>query len=191
MITLLCQLKARAAKIQSWMAKYSRVKSLIRKWALELTQIEGEIERLELAAITVSSSSSVPIQLSLFSMEAVGQGTPTPPPRKTQRYQVKTGSEWHSTERRGAMVTINGEAIYKVLKAQSQDWQDIGNKGKHGKWCIAEYEIPVGSRVEFRATGNKRDDIVASFIVGQDGSDDIDVDGYEYGNSICGWIVSL
>lgn len=177
MITLLHQLKARAAKIRVWMQKYSRIKSLLRRWALELTQIEGQIESLELAAAVPMSS-----KLSLASQ---GQSQ-----RKTQRYQVKTGSEWHSTERRGAMVTVNGEVIYKVLKAQSQEWEQIGNKGKHGKWCVAVYEIPVGSRVEFRATANSRDDIISSFVVGTEGSDDIDVDGYTYGSDICGWIVS-
>jgi hypothetical protein len=108
-----------------------------------------------------------------------------------QTYQVKTGSEWHTTERRGAMVTVDGQEIFKALKPKSSDWEMIGNKGKHGKWCIAEYEIPVGVQVEFRATGNGRKDIVKTFIVGQEGSDDIDVDGYNYNNTICGWIVSL
>jgi len=45
--------------------------------------------------------------------------------------------------------------------------------------------------LSFRATGNGRKDIVKTFIVGQEGSDDIDVDGYNYNNTICGWIVSL
>ena len=64
MITLLHQLKARAAKIQKWIAKY-KVKSLLRRWALELTKIEGQIEQMEWAAAAVAvSESQQPVQLS-------------------------------------------------------------------------------------------------------------------------------
>lgn len=186
MITLLHQLKVRAAKIQQWMAKYN-VRSLLRKWALELTKLEGQIEQLELAAVRVPVQ--VPVQLS-FDFSAPPQPQP---PRQTMRYEVRTGSEWHSTERRGAMVEVNGRPIYKVLKPACQEWLDVGNKGKHGKWCVAEYEIPVGSLVKFTATANGRPPIVAEFVVGEVGSKDIDVEGYKYGagDRICGWIVCL
>jgi hypothetical protein len=105
-------------------------------------------------------------------------------------FQVKTGSEWHTTEKRGAMVKVNGKPIYKVLKPTSKpEWELVGNKGKHGKWCIAEYEIPAGSKVEFKATANEKEPIISSFIVGEVKS--VDVKGYVYGGDICGWIVSI
>ena len=188
MITLLHQLKARAAKLQSWISKYNKIKSLMRRWALELTRVEGEIERLELIA-----ASEVPVQLSFdFSMPA--EEKPAPQPKKqTVRYQIRTGSEWHSTEKRGAMVTVNGEPIYKALKPICQEWEDIGRKGTHGKWCTAEYEIPVGTRVKFVATANNKPSIESEFVVGDAGSKDVDVEGYRYraGLRICGWIVCL
>jgi hypothetical protein len=105
------------------------------------------------------------------------------------KVQVKTGSEWHTTERRGAMVKVNGKPIYQVLNPVSQEWELVGNKGKHGKWCVAEYELPVGAKIEFSATANGRDAITHSFVVGEVSS--VDVDGYGYGSDICGWIVSI
>jgi hypothetical protein len=108
---------------------------------------------------------------------------------KSMRIQCKTGSEWHTTERRGAMVTVNGEPIFKALKAISQEWEEVGNKGNHGKWCIAEYELPVDAKVEFSATANGKEKITYSFVVGAVKS--VDVDGYSYSNDTCGWIVSI
>jgi len=105
------------------------------------------------------------------------------------KVQIKTGSEWHTTERRGAIVTVNGSQIYQVLKALAQEWEEIGNKGKHGKWCVAEYELPVGAKVEFSATANGKEKIARSFVVGE--IDSIDVEGYNYGGDTCGWIVSI
>jgi len=103
-------------------------------------------------------------------------------------FQVKTGSEWHTTERRGAMVAVNGKPIYEALKAKSQKWSEVGTKGRHGKWCVAEYEIPVGSAVTFTATANGREKIEKSFIVSDEA---IDFDGYDYASDTCGWIVSI
>ena len=106
------------------------------------------------------------------------------------RVQVKTGSEWHTTERRG--VKVNGKLVYEALKPLSKpEWELVGNKGRHGNWCIAEYEIPKGTSVEFKATANGREDIVANFIAGEIPS--VDIDGYTYGNGscTCGWIVSI
>jgi hypothetical protein len=104
-------------------------------------------------------------------------------------FQIKTGSEWHTTEWRGASVLVNGEMIFRALKARSQNWEMVGNKGKHGKWCIAEYEIPIGSKVTFRATANGRDPIEVNFVVGV--AEKIDLEGYPYGGDICGWIVEI
>jgi hypothetical protein len=104
-------------------------------------------------------------------------------------FQIKTGSEFHSTEKRSAMVTVNGLPIYKTLKALTNEWEDIGNKGKHGKWCVAEYHIPVGSHLVFRATANGRPEKLEEFVVSEKSI--IDFEGYTYNNSICGWIVSL
>lgn len=108
---------------------------------------------------------------------------------RSMRVQVKTGSEWHTTERRGAMVTVNGKPIYEVLKPIASKWELVGNKGRHGKWCIAEYDLPLGAVVEFKATANNRDPITKTFIVGE--LQEIDVDGYTYNNDTCGWIVSV
>jgi hypothetical protein len=109
--------------------------------------------------------------------------------KKTMKVQVKTGSEWHTTERRSAMVLVNGKPIYEVLKPTTQSWEEVGNKGKHGKWCIAEYILPVGAKIEFKATANGQDPIVFSFKVGEVAK--VDVDGYNYGSDVCGWIVSI
>lgn len=107
-------------------------------------------------------------------------------------FQTKTGSESHTTEWRSAAVTVNGEPIYQskiVKKIAKDEWEDIGNKGKHGKWCVSRYAIPEGARVEFVAKANGREPIEFSFIVG-DGQK-VDVDGYTYRQDICGWIVGV
>lgn len=109
--------------------------------------------------------------------------------KATMRVQIKTGSEWHTTERRGAMVTVNGKPIYEVLKPIDPKWELVGNKGRHGKWCIAEYDLPLGAKVEFKGTANNRDPITTTFTVGE--LESIDVDGYTYNNDISGWIVSV
>lgn len=103
-------------------------------------------------------------------------------------FQVKTGSEHHTTERRGAMVKVDGKPIYEALRAKSQSWTEVGNKGRHGTWCVAEYDIPVGAAVVFTATANGRKKIEHSFVVS---NESIDFDGYKYGGSTCGWIVSI
>ena len=106
------------------------------------------------------------------------------------RVQIKTGSEWHTTERRSAMVNVNGNPIYKLLKpVEPPEWESVGNKGAHGKWCTAIYDIPDGLTVEFFAGANGKPTITKSFVAGQ--ADDIDTDGYTYGNRLCGWIVSV
>ena len=50
---------------------------------------------------------------------------------KTQnmKVQVKAGSEYHTAERRGAMVKVNGKPIYETLKPLNKpEWKPIGNK---------------------------------------------------------------
>lgn len=106
------------------------------------------------------------------------------------RVQVNTGSEWHSTERRSAMVNVNGNPIYKVLKPIGiPEWELVGNKGAHGRWCTAVYDIPDGWIVEFCAGANGKPTITETFVVGE--KDSIDFDGYTYGDRLCGWIVSV
>lgn len=107
------------------------------------------------------------------------------------KVQIKTGSESHTTEWRSAKVLIDGKPIYEVLKPLNKEWELVGNKGRHGKWCICEYEIPVGSKVEFVAKANRCEDIVLKFVVGVGEDRTIDVEGYKYNNSICGWIVEI
>jgi len=104
-------------------------------------------------------------------------------------FQVRTGSEWHSTERRGCMVTVNNQPIYQALKPIDGEWLEVGSKGRHGKWFTAEYEIPIDSKVVFKASANSKPDIVQEFVVSADS--DVDIDGYEYSGRLCGWIVSL
>lgn len=65
----------------------------------------------------------------------------------------------------------------------------MGNKGKHGKWCVAEYDIPIGSCVRFQATANGKDSILEEFFVKKE--EKINIDGYDYRNEVCGWIVSI
>ena len=109
---------------------------------------------------------------------------------KPIKVQIKTGSEHHTTNWRSAMVRVNGKPIYEALKPLSKpSWEMVGNRGNHGKWCIAEYELPVGAIVEFIATANSQEPIEFSFTVGQVPS--IDIEGYKYGSDICGWIVSI
>ena len=165
------QLKNRIQQLNNLIGKFPTVRSLVRKWGFELVQLEGKVEALE------TRKQPEPKQLTIWEIKPM------------QKFQVKTGSEWHTTERRGAMVTVDGVEIYKALKPFSQEWEMVGNKGKHGKWCISEYEIPVGSKVEFKATANGRDPIAFSFVVG-DGQT-VDCDGYSYGGDTCGWIVAL
>lgn len=110
--------------------------------------------------------------------------------RKSMKVQTKTGSESHTTNWRSATVTVNGKPIYEALKPLVKpEWELVGNKGKHGKWCITEYEIPVGAKVKFTAKANGKDPIEFEFVVGEVTS--VDVDGYTYGSDTCGWIVSI
>jgi len=110
--------------------------------------------------------------------------------QQPMKVQIKTGSEHHTTNWRSAMVRVNGKPIYEVLKPLSKpDWEMVGNKGNHGKWCVAEYELPVGANVEFVAKANSQENIEFSFTVGQVPS--IDIEGYKYNGDICGWIVSI
>lgn len=109
--------------------------------------------------------------------------------KRTMKVQVKTGSESHTTNWRSAMVRVNGKPIYEVLKPISKpEWELVGNKGKHGKWCVAEYELPIGSRIEFTAKANSKEPIEFKFRVGE--IQEVDVEGYLYNGDICGWIVS-
>lgn len=106
------------------------------------------------------------------------------------RVLVETGSEWYTTETRGCMVKVNGKPIYEVLTPQDRpEWEPVGQKGRHGKWCIATYDIPAGSEVEFRATANSRDPIVKNFVAAEGLK--VDFDGYQYGGGVCGWITTI
>jgi hypothetical protein len=109
---------------------------------------------------------------------------------KPMKVQIKTGSEHHTTNWRSAMVRVNGKPIYEALKPLSKpSWEMVGNRGNHGKWCISEYELPIGAIIEFVAKANSQEPIEFSFTVGQVPS--IDIEGYKYNNDICGWIVSI
>ena len=110
--------------------------------------------------------------------------------QQPMKVQIKTGSEHHTTNWRSAMVRINGKPIYEVLKPLSKpEWEMVGNKGNHGKWCIAEYELPIGANIEFVAKANSQKPIEFSFTVGEVTS--VDVEGFNYSSAICGWIVSI
>lgn len=110
--------------------------------------------------------------------------------QKPMRVQVKTGSESHTTNWRSSLVRVNGKPIYEVLKPISKpEWELVGNRGKHGKWCVAEYELPIGSKVEFVAKANSKEPIEFKFKVGE--TQEVDVEGYLYNGEICGWIVSI
>ncbi len=120
-------------------------------------------------------------------LEAMTQVTPQPQPMKVQ---VKTGRESHTTNWRSAMVTVNGKPIYEVLKPLSKpEWELVGNRGNHGKWCVTEYELPLGAIIEFVAKANSQEPIEFKFRVGQIPS--VDVEGHKYSSAICGWIVSI
>jgi len=109
---------------------------------------------------------------------------------KPMKVQIKTGSEHHTTNWRSAMIRVNGKPIYEVLKPLSKpSWEMVGNRGNHGKWCISEYELPVGAIVEFVAKANSQEPIEFKFQVGKISA--VDVEGYKYSNGICGWIVSI
>jgi len=109
---------------------------------------------------------------------------------KSMKVQAKTGSESHTTNWRSATVTVNGRPIWEALKPlEKPEWELIGNKGNHGKWCVAEYEIPVGAKVKFTAKANGCKPIEHEFTVGQ--TEPVDVDGFSYGVRTCGWIVTI
>jgi hypothetical protein len=109
---------------------------------------------------------------------------------KPMKVQVKTGSEHHTTNWRSAMVRVNGKPIYEVLKPLTKpEWEMVGNRGNHGKWCVTEYELPLGAIIEFVAKANSQEPIEFKFKVGQIPS--VDVEGHKYSNAICGWIVSI
>lgn len=121
-------------------------------------------------------------------LEAIMTQTTAKP--QAMKVQIKTGSESHTTNWRSAMVRVNGKPIYEALKPLSKpEWELIGNKGNHGKWCIAEYELPVGAKIEFTAKANSQKPIEFSFVVGKVPS--VDVEGFNYNSAICGWIVSI
>ena len=108
-------------------------------------------------------------------------------------FQIKTGSEWHTTEKRSATCfvclpgTDNWVKHYEALNPVGvTDWEPVGNKGSHGKYAIADYHIPVGTKVRFKATANGQPDKIFEFEVNQDS--DVDFDGYTYSHRICGWI---
>ena len=103
--------------------------------------------------------------------------------------QCRTGSESHTTEWRSCQIWVNGKPIYQELKSITQEWELIGNKGKHGKWATAEYEIPNGASVKFVAKANGKPNIEHTFIVGKEIK--VDFDGYSYHTRLCGWIVSI
>ena len=107
---------------------------------------------------------------------------------KLHKIQVCTGSEYHTTERRGAMVKVGSVPIYEKFKAAEQRWSLVGNQGAHGKWCIAEYLLPYGTEIEFTATANSKEKIVKKIVISQSL---IDVEGYQYANEPCGWVVSI
>lgn len=109
---------------------------------------------------------------------------------KPMKVQTKTGSESHTTNWRSAVVTVNGKNIWEALTPiEKPEWELIGNKGNHGKWAIAEYEIPAGAKIIFTAKANGQKPIEFKFIVGE--SDPVDVDGFSYANRTCGWIVTI
>jgi hypothetical protein len=87
------------------------------------------------------------------------------------------------------MVTVNGVAIYKVLKPIKAEWELVGRNGVHGKWCVAEYEIPNGAEIQFIAKARGKEDISATFVVGEVSS--VDYEGYSYNRELRGWIVSI
>ena len=107
------------------------------------------------------------------------------------KIQVCTGSEYHTTERRSAMVYIvNPDGtfvpIYQVLTPiEPPEWRLVGNKGRHGKWAIAEYVIHPGIELYFKATANGKPHIEFKGV--PDG--DTDIEGYQYNNELCGWLV--
>jgi hypothetical protein len=86
-------------------------------------------------------------------------------------------------------VLIDGQPIYQKLKPLTQKWELVGNKGRHGKWCIAEYFIPNGANVLFTARAHGKEPIMHEFIA----RDDLKVNfhGHSYGGEIKGWIVSI
>ena len=86
------------------------------------------------------------------------------------------------------MVKVGGVPIYEKFKAVEQRWSLVGNKGAHGKWCIAEYLLPYGTEIEFMATANGKEKFVEKIVIGQA---PIDVEGYQYAGEPCGWVVSI
>jgi len=55
------QLSKRISQLNSLIVKFARVRSLVRKWAFELTQLEGRLEALKAVAVVEK-----PIQLTIW-----------------------------------------------------------------------------------------------------------------------------
>ncbi len=116
---------------------------------------------------------------------------------ETSRFQVCTGGETHTTQWRSASVFVvspkGGETpLYKALTPIAPgEWELVGNKGNHGKWVKAEYDVPVGTRLRFEAKANGRPTKSQSFVVQGQPQDTIDLEGYTYSSRICGWIVAV
>ena len=108
---------------------------------------------------------------------------------KGLKIQCKTGSEQHTTEWRTSKVFLDGIPIWETLKPISTEWVLVGNKGNHGKYCVAEYELPPTGTLSVKFSANKREDITATFDLSQ--TEEIDIDGYTYNNTLCGWVVSI
>lgn len=62
--------------------------------------------------------------------------------------KTMTGSEWHSSYGAKGMVFVVKEGqeipVYQAFVPEEQEWTDV-QRGKHGKWCETEYEIPEGT----------------------------------------------
>ena len=70
-----------------------------------------------------------------------------------------TGSEWHTSYGAKAQVFVGKEEtpIYQSPEAKllDQEWTDI-QRGKHGKWVEATYEVPDGTIVKLFAISTWR-----------------------------------
>ena len=60
------ELSKRISQLNSLISKFPRVRSLIRKWAFELTLLEGQLEALKAAAVV-----ETPQQLTIWDMKPV------------------------------------------------------------------------------------------------------------------------
>jgi hypothetical protein len=136
------QLSKRISQLNSLIQKFPNVRSLIRRWGFELTQLEGRLEALKAVAVAVVES---PRQLTIF--EIMNQDEIKESPIKSLRWVGdEIGPHFKGVEIRGRKGMISLE----VYGAQYERKEAI--KALGAKWDALEKQwyvfLPLDSPIE-------------------------------------------